>query len=229
MKTSIKDRVSEDMALMEQFIVRDGDVPATVFFHFDKVNRKIANMMNKVPAGKIAVKNGFFYAINDPEILENRIHLMAHLGTIFAAMKLLDVIEEPKQVVLCAEAFMSTRPKKVRPSEDPKAKDVFIGAGLTIDGDMEAEVKEKRMKIIKDGEESRIEAELVPFKQETSMVDSPSLTAFFESYKHALTSLEKDGSYKQFVKTASEEPVDTFRQAFEAALIITRIGAMTQN
>ncbi len=227
---TIEKQVLEDGAIMEDYLSRDGEVPPVLFFHFPKINRKIANMMNKVPVGKLPVKNGFFLSLNDPLIMDNRHEFLHHMGTIIAAMELLEVLETPQSIVFCAEGWASSLdPKKTkkRPSEDPKATDVFITSGMTKDGETYIDVKEKRLKMVKVDGKKALKAELVPFGDKSSgEASAPILDAFFTSYHSTIEKMRKDKSYKQFEEMAKEDPVEAFRQGMEAAMTMTKMTAL---
>jgi hypothetical protein len=231
-KISLEERVIEDMAIMEDYMKKDGEIPAVLFFHFDKVPKKIANFMNKMPEGSMPVKDGFFYAITDPVLMEYRHSFLKHLATVFAALNILKVIEDPKQLIFCAEAFASEASsikdaKRVRPSEDPKAKDVFIASGITIEGEQFAKVKEKKLKMVKKGKNSLIETELVALEPEDglNMVHSPILESFFKVLKQTKVEMIKDKKIEDFAELASENPVEAFKQAFAAAITMTQLTA----
>ena len=230
-KEKLEEHLMTDMSLLEERIIADGEVPAVVFFHFDKVNKKIASMMNTLPIGKMPVKNGFMYAINDPILMKNRVSLMAHLGTIFAVMKILKVLEQPTALVFCAEAYASisedgTLPK-MRPSKDPKAKDIFIGGALTFDGVDAVHVKEKHMKIVKRGKKTYITPELTIMENSDDIeMYSPVLKVFFESYKESLKKIASESEHQEFMQMAEDDPVDAFRQGVEAAILLTRIRSI---
>lgn len=227
---TIEKRVNEDGAIMEEYLYKDGEVPPVIFFHFPKINRKIANMMNKVPVGKLPVKNGFFLSLNDPLLMANRHDFLHHMGTIIAAMELLEVLEAPESVVFCAEGWASSEdPKKSkrRPSEDPKAKDVFITTGVSRDGETYVDVKEKVLKMVKIDGKKALRPELVPLDdKESGQASAPLLEAFFDSYKSTIEKMRKDKSYKQFEEMAKEDPVEAFRQGMEAAMTMTKIMAI---
>jgi hypothetical protein len=231
---SLETRVADDMSIMQEHLERDGEVPATIFFHFDKNPTKIANFMNKTKIGKMPVKQGFFYALTDGMVMENRREFMAHLGTIFAAMNLLGVLEEPKQIVFCAEAFASkqekTKNKKkiVRPAEDPNAIDVYIAAGADITGQQHVMIKEKKIKMVKDTEGTALRAELVPVSDssfaEQHETNSPLTEIFYDTFNQSKQKMLSDKSYEQFQAMASEDPIEAFRQGMEAAITMTKLS-----
>jgi hypothetical protein len=240
-KVSLETRVLEDMEIMREHLERDGEVPATVFFHFDKTPRKIANLMNQTKMGKMPVKNGFFYAITDGMVMENRREFMAHLGTIFAAMTLLGVMDEPKQIVFCAEAFASVqkqkgkkKPKMIRPSEDPNARDVYIAAGTDQTGKQYVMIKEKKIKMIKDENGTALRAELVPINENDEVMaahedaQSPLIEIFFETYNQSKEKMKADKSYEQFQEMAQEDPTEAFNQGMQAAIMMTKMSLIKQ-
>lgn len=226
---TLEKQVKEDGAIMEEYLYRDGEVPPVIFFHFPKIDKKIANMMNKVPAGKLPVKKGFFLSLNDQVLMENRRDFLHHMGVICAAMELLKVLEAPESVVFCSEGWASTEDainKGLRPSQDPKAKDVFIISGLSSTGDTIAEMKEKRMKMVKVRGKQAIVPELLPVsEEETKTASSPLLEAFFSSYRESIVKMRIDKSYKQFERMAESDPLDAFRQGVEAAITMTKLVA----
>lgn len=230
-KESIETQVIADSAIMEEYLRRDGEVPPVLFFHFPKLNRQIAKLMNKVPAGKMPVKNGFFLSLNDPVLMENRHDFLQHMGTIIATMELLSVLEAPDSIVFCAEGWASEQdPQKTkkRPSQDPKAKDVFISSGLTRDGLLYVDVKEKQLKMVKVNGKQAIQPELVPFGDKSSAhASAPILESFFEAYNQTIEKMKVDKGYQQFEEMAKEDPVEAFRQGLDAAITMTKLLAIS--
>lgn len=231
---TIAEQVREDAAIMEEYLHKDGEVPPVIFVHFKKINRKIANMMNAVPAGKLKVKNGFFLSLNEPLVMSARYEFLGHLGTIMAAMNLLNVLEEPEALVFCSEGWASeadpkSKKKQVRPKDDPKAKDVFIASGINKNGDVFVDIKEKKIKMVEIDGEKALKAELVKVDK---YADNPAdtradvLEPFFASYKSTHEKMSKDKTYMQFSKQAEEDPVEAFRQGIEAALMMARLQAL---
>lgn len=227
---TLEKRVKEDAAIMEEFLYRDGEVPPVLFFHFPKINRKIASMMNKIPAGKLPVKNGFFLSLNDQILMDNRHEFMHHMGVIIAAMTLLKVLEAPESIVFCSEGWASssdTPTPKVRPSKDPKAKDVFVISGRNSEGATYIDIKEKLLKMVKVDGQKAIKPELVPMEDLSAGEGmSPLLESFFESFTTHLKKMGEDKSYMTFSHQAAEDPVDAFRQGIEAAMIMTKLSAL---
>lgn len=228
-KFKLEKQLKEDSGIMEEYLYRDGEVPPVLFFHFPKINKKISNMMNKVPAGNLPVKNGFFMSLNEQVLMENRATFLHYMGTIVATMQLLKVLEAPESVVLCAEGWASDVDdikKGTRPSKDPKAKDVFIVSALSKDGEMIADVKEKRLKMVKINGKKAIQPELIDMMDNTAgMASSPLLEEFFLSYNSSLAKLRVDKGYEMFQSMAENDPVDAFRQGVEAAIIMTKMHA----
>lgn len=222
---TLEEYVKEDGKMMEEYLYRDGEVPPVIFFHFPKINRKIANMMNQIPAGKMNVKNGFFIALNDRRLMESRGEFLHYMGSILAALEKLNVLEAPEAVVFCAEGWASTTDNKgklpKRPSKDPEAKDVFIASGINKEGEFIVDVKEKVMKMVKVEGGKAIKPELIPM-MDNSAGDaySPLLADFFKGYTKALA--DPDKGWQMFSKMAEEDPIDAFRQGVAAAITLTR-------
>lgn len=241
MKTpTLQTIVEDDAKIMGEFVAQLGEVPPVLFFHFNKAPRKIANFMNKVPAGKMPVKNGFFLSLNDPVLMENRFSYMASLGLVFAAMVRVGLMEKPTSVVFCSEGWASEK-QNIKPSKDPKARDVFITAGLNAAGESFVDMKEKKIKLTKEKDETKLTAELValelvafvPKKGEPDQAQfqSPLLEAFFGAYEEGekkIANDEKSKKFKKFLESAEGDPIDTLRQALEAAKIMTFIQAFNQ-
>ena len=225
-----KQRVLDDAKIMEGFLASDGEVPTVVFIHFSKINPKIANMMNRIESGKLPVKQGFFIALTEQVITENRVNFLKYLGMVIPTLELLGVVEAPESIVLCTEAWASTDLKVTRPSKDPKAKDVFVSTGLGIDGKSFFTIKEKVMKMVKVDGKTAIDTELVPLTETSpDNMTSPILDSFFESYHDTLKKSKKEKGWKQFQTLADEDPVESFRQAIAAAITLTKLSAVSKS
>lgn len=229
--STLENQVLEDMSLMEEFLHKDGEVPPVIFIHFKKLNRKIANMMNKVPAGKLKVKQGFFLSLNEPMIMSVRKEFMRHLGAVIAALNVLNVLEEPEAIIFCSEGWASTKNinEKLtqRPSEDPKAKDVFIGSGTNNEGEKYIIMKEKHLKMVEIDGKKVLKPELIHITTVgTGDAYTTVLEPFFESYHNAHKKMKKDKTYTQFSRQAEEDPVEAFRQGIEAVMMMARLAAM---
>ncbi len=226
----IRKQVQEDAAIMEEYIYKDGEIPPVFFVHFPKLSRKISNLMNTLPVGTLPVKKGFFVSLNDPFLMEKRHEFFQHLGTVIAVLELLKVVEAPESIVFCTEAWASLNDPeitKIRPSKDPKAKDIFLANGLTRTGESFVTVKEKHIEIVKKGKKQAVKYLLVPINDQSKKLPPvPLLNVFFESYTASLQKMATDKGYRQFEAQAKENPTEAFRQAIEAAMTMAKMAAL---
>lgn len=223
--TKIKSTVEHDHSLIAPHLIKDGEVPPILFFHFKKLNKDISKLMNQMKDGSLDVKNGFYISLNDPDLMESRTTLLKNLAAVFAAMKHLDVLSDVEAIVFTSEAFASEDASK-RPSEDKNAKEVFMSYGQSSDGKSFSVFDKKLIKLAKKKGEMVTSIELAKdpdFESEFSSTASPVLDLFWETYKEMLVKVKEDGQHEVFIEHAKEDPVHVFIQGLQAALMASKL------
>lgn len=218
--------IEADMKAIEPLFIQDGGMPPVIVFHIPKVNKEIANLMNNLNGGKVKIKSGFLYAISDPVLAENRGLFFRSLATVMGAMVHLKVLEKIESLVFISEAYaseQSTKSKKVvKPSEDPKAVSVYLGAGLDMaTGEIKFITREK--KYTTDGAGFKIVLSESPNNVGETDVESPLFAEFKEAYEIVLNAPEDRMPDINQLREADEKPVDNFLFGFQAAVQFTHM------
>jgi len=120
-----------------------------------------------------------------PETHEERIHFMRSAGYSTAQSGALGFL---RQVIFIGEGWMSVAEKgeapKVRPTQDPKRKEVLIVAGLQVRENIR-EVKLFEMQRNEEGALMGLQ-EVTPKEDEPKQADNPLLDAFAEGFELGL-------------------------------------------
>lgn len=222
--SKLLDTIKEDMKAIEPLFIEEGSMPPVLVFHIPKANKEIVKIMNSLNGGKVKIKSGFVYAIADPVLAENRGLFFRSLATVMGAMVHLKVLNKIETLVFISEAYSSQRTTKskkvVKPSDDPDAVSVYLGAGINMEtGEIKFITREK--KYTTDGNGIKISLSETPDNVGEEGVESPLFDEFKTAYDSVLNAPEDRMPDIEQLREADEKPVDNFLFGLQAAVQFT--------
>lgn len=165
--------------------------------------------------------------LSNEKLVENRNAIVARLGFVAALMEKLGLSSKPKYALFESEAWAGENPK-VRPSDDPKRREVLISSGMDEKNNFFFDLKEIVSIYAEDSMgRAGIKKKLINCDKlradAANGSNSPLLGAFWATYRasHKIFDKDKKGgapAYKEFIELAAGGNRSTFDVIFQSSL-----------